>query len=83
MIGPRNYATLIEGIDKSLGDLMDHLEDNRHRREHADHFPRGQRRRCAAGGHGRHFLQRASEGPEGQQVGRRRARSIHRRLGQV
>lgn len=24
----QNYATLIEGIDKSLGDLMDHLEDN-------------------------------------------------------
>ena len=22
----QNYATLIEGIDKSMGDLMDHLE---------------------------------------------------------
>ena len=42
------FATLIEGMDKSLGDMLDHLTRWRCRK-HADFFPRRQRFGRAAG----------------------------------
>jgi arylsulfatase A-like enzyme len=42
------FATLIEGMDKSLGDVLDHLDVARRCREHACDFPRRQRQRRSA-----------------------------------
>ena len=40
------YATLIEGMDKSLGDLMDWLEKKRRSRQHYYYLHERQRRTC-------------------------------------
>ncbi len=77
------FASMIEGMDKSLGDMLDHLERARRRREHPRPVPRRQRHRRTDRRRPRDLLRRPAAWEEGDALRGRDARPIHCRLGEA